>query len=311
MIKCVISENKQLKECSINTKNNWIILTDPTAFELNNIAQQFDIDMDFLQSPLDPEEASRIEFDEDVVMIIVNASIESNGEELELYEIIPVGILILKDHIITISSQSVKSIDWFLTRHISNVETFKTTRFTLQILNQIAAQYLIDLKQIDRKTQELEKEIYKQASNDKIIELLTIEKTLVYFRIKLAANQIVLRRIARLEILKKYEEDEELLEDALIEVEQAVEMSQINATILKSIRDAIAAITNNNLNTVMKRLAVLTLVLSIPTIIFSLFGMNVDIFMDRFRFASVYIVAMSISLALTAYLILRKKGFFQ
>jgi magnesium transporter len=159
---------------------------------------------------------------------------------------------------------------------IKNINTGFKTQFVLILLYRIATRYLAYLKQIDKLTSFTEKQLHKNMRNKELIQLLDLNKSLVYFSTSLKSNQTTLDRILRGRNIKLYEEDRDLLEDVLIEIKQAIEMSQIYTQIINSMTDSIGAIINNNVNTVMKNLTLITILMAIPSIIFSFYGMNVD-----------------------------------
>lgn len=306
----VIEGKKQTAE--LNDKDIWIKLTNPSEMEILQVHEHTSALLDFLYSPLDSEESSRVDSEDNQLQIIVNASVEEEVEQNNLsYLTLPIGIIILKDCIITITIEEMECIEYFTKQGLKVISTDKKTRFTLQVIYQMAGQYLIDLRRIDHKTSQIEKLLYGTLRNEYLIELLSLEKTLVYFSTALNANQKVMSKLFRTRFLKRYEEDEDLLEDAVIELKQASEMAHINSHVLRSIRDAFASIISNNLNKVMKILASLTAILTIPTMIFSFYGMNVSFGrLTNLKFASLIILLLTAIITWISYRVMKKKNLF-
>ena len=258
------------------TAGCWIALTDPTATEILEIADRFQIDPDDLRAPLDEEERSRIETEDKYTLILVDIPMieERNGKDW--YETIPMGIITTDEAIITVCLEDTAVLSAFMDGRVRDFYTYMKTRFILQILYKNAQQYLQYLRIIDKKSAEIEKKLHQSTKNRELIELLELEKSLVYFTTSLRANEVVLEKLLKNEKIKKYPEDTDLLEDVIIENKQAIEMANIYSGILSGTMDAFASVISNNLNIVMKFLATVTIVMSIPTIVASFYGMNVN-----------------------------------
>lgn len=251
----------------------WISVIHPNEEELRQLEQETGIDIDDLRAPLDDEERSRVEVEAGYNMILVDIP---SPDEKERYVTIPLGIYMTKEHIITICLEETPVLKAFESRRVRQFYTFKKTRFVFQILHRNAVLYLRYLRIIDRKSDQIEEKLHISQKNSELIELLELEKSLVYFTTSLRSNEVVLEKLLRTEKVRKYPEDEELLEDVIIENKQAIEMANIYSSILSGMMDAFASVISNNLNIVMKFLATVTIVLSIPTMIASFFGMNFD-----------------------------------
>jgi magnesium transporter len=224
------------------------------------------------------EESSRIENEDNQTLIIVDyavAETDTMGRAVFFYTM-PMGIIITRDNVITISIKDNNIIDEMASGGVKNINTTYKTRFVLQILFRIATRFLIYLKQIDKLTSFTEKQLHATMKNQELIQLLDIGKSLVYFSTSLKADQATLDRLFKGNSLRIYEEDRDLLEDVLIEIKQASEMAKIYSQIVNSMTESISAIINNNMNTVIRKLTVITILLAIPTIIFSFYGMNVE-----------------------------------
>ncbi|WP_455714302.1 magnesium transporter CorA family protein [Anaerosporobacter sp.] len=252
----------------------WIALTNPTATELLQVSDKYQVDINDLRAPLDEEERSRIEVEDTYTLILVDIPTLEERNNKDRYVTIPLAILLAKGAIITICLEETPILKSFMDGRVRDFFTFKKTRFILQILYKNASAYLQHLRVIDRKSEEVEKKLHASTKNRELIELLELEKSLVYFTTSLRANEVVLEKLLKTENIKQYPEDTDLLEDVIIENKQAIEMANIYSGILSGTMDAFASVISNNLNIVMKFLATVTIVLSIPTMIASFFGMN-------------------------------------
>ena len=252
----------------------WIALTDPTATEIFEIAQNFGIEVDDLRAPLDEEERSRIEAEDNYTLILVDIPALEERNDKDWYVTIPMGIIVVDKVIITVCLEDTPVLSSFMDGRVRNFYTYMKTRFILQMLYKNANMYLHYLRIIDKKSEQIEDLLHSSQKNKELIELLELEKCLVYFTTSLRSNELVLEKLMKIDSIKHYPEDEDLLEDVIIENKQAIEMAGIYSNILSDMTEAFASIISNNLNIVMKFLATVTIVLSIPTIIFSAYGMN-------------------------------------
>lgn len=258
------------------SSGSWIALTNPTATEILEIANTYRIDPDDLRAPLDEEERSRIETEDYYTLILVDVpSIEERNDK-DWYVTIPMGIITTEEVIITVCLEDTTVLNAFMDGRVRDFHTYMKTRFILQILYKNASLYLQYLRVIDKKSGVIGEKLHKSTKNRELIELLELEKSLVYFTTSLRSNEMVLEKLMRNERIKKYPEDTELLEDVIIENKQAIEMANIYSGILSGTTDAFASIISNNLNIVMKFLATITIVMSIPTMVASFYGMNVS-----------------------------------
>lgn len=310
MIRMFRTIENTIQQVSEGAEGCWIALTDPTASELIEVASSYQIDIDHLKAPLDEEERSHIEVEEDYTMIIVDIPVTEERKEKEYYVTIPCGIIITKENIITICLEDSPILEGFMDGRVRNFWTYRKTRFFLQILNRNAAMYLQYLRMIDKKSDEVEKKLHISTKNQELIELLELEKSLVYFTTSLRSNEVVLERMLKIEAIKKYPEDEELLEDVIIENKQAIEMADIYSNILSGTMDAYASVISNNLNIVMKVLAVITIIMSIPTMIASFWGMNVPVPLAENPYGFAILLTASAVVTLLGYWILSKKKMF-
>jgi magnesium transporter len=253
----------------------WIDLVAPTDEELQRVSDALCIPLDILQSALDPEEKSRVDVEDDVTLVLVDIPVIERTEDEQGYDTIPLGMLVLPEYFVTVCLQPNPILGEFERGEARGFATFKKTRFLLQILKEISSFYLRYLGRINRETDKLERELRASMKNAELFDLLTLEKALVYFTTSLRSNDVVLSKLTRTGTIKMYEEDEELLEDVIIENRQALEMSQIYSNILSGMMGAFASVISNNLNMVMKFLTSVTIMLALPTMIASFYGMNV------------------------------------
>ena len=254
----------------------WVAMVNPTATEILEIAEKYNIEQDDLRAPLDEEERSRIEVGDDYTMILVDIPMIEERNNKDWYGTIPLSIIITEQVIFTVCLEDTPVLATFMDGRVRNFYTYMKTRFILQILYKNATMYLHYLRIIDKKSEEIEKELHKSTKNRELIELLELEKSLVYFTTSLRSNEVVLEKLLKVEKIKQYPEDTDLLEDVIIENKQAIEMANIYSGILSGTMDAFASVISNNQNIVMKFLTTVTIVMSIPNMVFSAYGMNLN-----------------------------------
>ncbi|HCW03077.1 MAG TPA: magnesium transporter [Clostridium sp.] len=254
----------------------WINIVAPTDQELLLISKKTGVPIEFLRAPLDDEETSRLDIEDKNILVIVDIPFTEMEDNSLTYDTYPLAIFHTENEIITVCLKNSKILTDFVEGKVKSFFTFKRSRFILQILNRIAIYYLLYLRQISKKSVMVEKRLHKSMRNKELIQLLSLEKSLVYFSTSLKSNEITLEKMMKLEFITKYEEDKDVLEDVIIENKQAIEMANIYSNILTGTMDAFASVISNNLNIVMKLLASITIVMSIPNMISGLFGMNFD-----------------------------------
>lgn len=307
----ITNENGILQETSEITKGCWVNLIDPTDGEIELAANRLNIPLDFLKDPLDEEERSRIEKEDNDILIIINIPLVRRDEyDRPIYDTIPLGMVITDECFLTVCLKDNPLFHLFMQNKVKQFYTYKKTRFALQILYVTATAYLRYLKQINKISNEIENNLHQSMRNKELFSLLNLEKSLVYFTTSLKSNNIVMHKMLRNNDLKMYEDDKDLLEDVIIENQQAIEMAETHTTILSGMMDAFASVISNNLNIVMKFLTSFTIILALPTMVASFYGMNVPIPFQDHPFA--FYVALGISIiisSITAY-IFRKKRFF-
>ena len=257
----------------------WICVTNPTETEISELEEDMNVDRDYVRAALDEEEPSRIESDDGVTLIVLDypvAEQDNDPDKTLLYSTTPMSIIITDSNVITVSAKENIVLDELAKGVVKGVHTNLKTRFVFTILLRIAARYLQYLKQINKLSDYVEGKMYLDIKNQGLIQLQGLEKSLVYFSTSLKSNEAVLDKLMRGRYLKLYEEDQDLLDDVIIEVKQAIEMTNIYSNILNSTLDTFASIISNNLNIIMKRMTTITIILTMPTIVFSFYGMNLN-----------------------------------
>ena len=305
-----MDEQGLFREIDTLEKGAWINLVSPTVQEINTLCQSIGVQEDFIRYALDPEERARIDAEDDQVLILIDTPIIEREKDTGIFSTIPLGLIVVRDdYFITVSTLSLPMIKEFVDCKVKGFYTFKKTRFVLQLLYKIATYYLSYLKYINRETDKAEEKLKKSMRNEELIKMLSLEKSLVYFTTALKSNELVMEKLMRSKVIKMYEEDEDILEDAIVENRQAIEMGTIYRDILSGTMDAYASVISNNLNIVMKILAAFTIVISIPTMVASFMGMNVPLgFFGSSEISFLLIVIISLILALLVAHILRKKN---
>lgn len=277
MIQFFLSDGEHLNKLEMPAAGCWINMINPSDDEIQKIAKRYELDTDVIKAALDPDERSRIDFDQDYTMILVNIPSVEDDIEKELYSTIPIGLIVVKDAVITVCSEDTQILKPFREGMLRDFRTQMRSRFILQLLYRMSTLFLAYLHVIDKKSDQVEGKLQKSTKNKELIELLKLEKSLVYFTTALKSNEAVMKKLFRSDLIKKYPDDGELLEDVIVETEQAIEMANIYSGILSGLMDAYASVISNNLNIVMKVLAIVTFVLSVPTMVFSAYGMNVNV----------------------------------
>lgn len=293
-------------------KGSWINVVNPDSDDLQIVSMVTEIPTDVLKMALDTEERSRVEIEDDYVFVVINIPIIL---ETDSYDTLPLGVFITPDFIVTVCLQETDVMKAFTQNKYPLFYTFKKTRFLFQILFRTATLFLRYLQQINHRTDDIESILRHSMRNREFFMLLELQKSLTFFASALRGNGAVMEKLLRLRrnqslhhLLKLYEEDEDLLEDVIIENKQAIEMVEMYSNILMNMSDTFASIISNNLNIVMKFLASITIILSVPTTIFSLWGVNVPLpFQENeWGFFLVITIAMICSAVAVALLWMKK-----
>lgn len=309
MLKIYKTENQRVIEAKFTDPKIWIDLSNPTKEEIDLVVNATDVERDLIVSVLDAEESSRIDLERQQLLIVVNVPVRRD-EATTQFRTIPLGIIVMDKCLITVSLEELDCLSKFklIGNRLINIE--KRTNLTLQIIYQATSLYLKHLVALDAKTDETEDALYEHMEDDLFVDLLKIEKTLVYFRNSLRSNKSVVDKLFRSSYLTLYEEDEDLLDDINIELVQAMEMAETNAAIIRSVRDGIASLMSKKLNVTMQTLAAITIIMTIPTMIFSFYGMNVNLGNTAFDYYAIAIIAVTSFITLIVYIIMRKSKFF-
>ena len=273
----------------------WVCAICPTEPEVRYLVDVLGLEQDFVRAALDEEESSRVESEEEQTLVIVDVPTAERQDEEKtvVYSTMPMAIITNNRFITTVCLRE-------------NAVISELSQGLVKL--RIATRFLQYLKQIDKISYTTENLLHKTMRNKELIQILGLEKSLVYFSTSLKSTEVTLEKILRGRIIKLYDADEELLEDVIIEVKQAIEMCSIYSNVLSNTMDAFASIINNNMNIVMKTLTALTMVMALPNIVFGLYGINVnDLPLPYFWF----VVSTAIVLMLVCTLIFWKKGMFK
>ena len=303
-------ETNKLQEIKEFKKGSWINLVNPSENEIKRVCENLNIQEDFIRDALDYEEKARIDEEEDdnTILFVIDVPVLEKNEENDIYTTMPLGMIVVRDDFfITVSLRKNRVIEDFEKRKIKNFQTYKKTRFIFQIFYLNSSYYLTYLKQINKETEIAEYILKNSMKNKELLKLLSLDKGLVYFATSLKSNEIVMEKTMRGKIVKLYDDDEDILEDAIIENRQAIEMAQIYTNILNGTMDAYASIISNNLNGVMKFLTSITIVLAIPTMISSFWGMNVKLPFENSNIGFIIMVAIAVILTLGVTWWLKRK----
>lgn len=257
--------------------NRWLHLTNPTDREIELVARCTGASEEFLKAALDEEEKARIDVDDGNILTIFDIPVIEEEDKYFTYATLPFGVIITKDCIISVCLKETSIIQSLIGGRAKNFMTAKKTRILYQLLYFTHTKYLNYLRQIDKSSQRIQDELVKSTKNKELLQMLDLEKSLVYFSTSLRSNGYVIDKLIKTTAIKKYEEDEELLEDVAIENRQAVEMCNIYRDVLSGTMDAWGSVINNNMNSIMKLLTSITFVISVPTMISGLWGMNTGV----------------------------------
>lgn len=270
-----LSTATEFKEIDTFQPGAWINLVNPSQEESVQLAEQFNIDITDLRAPLDAEESSRIASEDNYTLIIVDVPTQEERNGKSYYVTMPLGIIVTKNAVITTCLEPLTLFDYFFNRRMRNFYTFMKTRFVFQLLYRNAELFLTALRSIDRQSDKIEAELEGATKNAQLIDMMELEKSIIYLKASLKINERIVKKLSsNASSLQKYIDDEDLLEDTLIETQQAIEMASIYENVLNVMTETSASIISNNQNTIMKSLALMTMALNIPTVIFSAYGMN-------------------------------------
>ena len=310
MMKIYRTQDKQLTRVDDMSEGAWICLTSPTDEEVRRVAATLDIEPTDIVAATDPEESARISLEDGYTVIIVDIPIKVDGASEGVYTTIPLGILLTQELIVTVCSADTAVVGDFAACRVKGFSTRKKMRFVYQLLYRAATMYQQELRLIDRRRQAIEKNLAGELKDSDLMELHALESTLVYFATSLRANATVLDRLTRYKRLEQYPDDRELLDDVIVEIRQAIEMTSIYRDDIKGTRELFSSILDNRLNNAMKYLTSITLLMAVPTVISGLYGMNVQ--SDGMPFANTtagfsIVLALTLALCVFAAWVLHKK----
>lgn len=312
MIRYYTKTSRRFMELEQEEGSAWIHISPPfDQGELSAFSESHDIPLDFLTDSLDIDERSRYEREENANLILVNTPLlnEELKENEAIYYTAPIGIILIKDKIVTITSRSNPIIDKFLDDKVKNFDPKDPKLFVLQLFEQNVLRFLECLKKLNLKRNLIEQELYNSSRNKELKQLLRIEKSLVYFVNSLSANELLKMKMKRTDLLniRELEYHADLFEDVIIDNSQALEMSNVHTNILGGTMEAYASIISNNMNAVVNRLTIITITLMVPTLVYSFYGMNVPMPGEKNPYAYIYILVISTIIVLALLFFITKK----
>ena len=308
----VITEDIYMAE-NFDPKHCWINLVNPSDKEVALISKMSGIEDDALKAALDDEERSRIELEDSHALVLVDIPVIEEEDDYYSYFTIPLGTIVKDDLFVTVCLKDTAVIRDFIRNRVKGFSTSMKSRFMFQILGNTAAKFLAYLKQIDKASQRIQNELRKSTRNKEILQMLDLQNSLVYFSTSLTGNDAVISKLMNAkgqlgQFLRLYEEDMDILEDVSIENKQAIEMCSIYRSILATTTEGYASVISNDANSVMKLLTSITLVISIPTLIASLWGMNTWVPGQANKIGFFIVTSVSvIATALSIWILKRKK----
>jgi len=293
----------------------WVNIAPPLDNnEIEHLGKELGIPLDFFSDSIDIDEQSRFEREDDVDLVVLNVPVfkQDESEEDAHYITAPIGVISVKGIIITISAYKNPILDFFLKRNVKAFDPSNHGDFLLRLFDKTIHYFLLYLKKINHERNAYQKELYNSSRNTELAKMLNLQKSLVYFSTSLRDNEQLIEKIKRTDFIKirQNEEASDFLEDILIDNKQAREMTDIYTNILNGTMDAFASIISNNLNQVMKRLTSVTIVLMVPTLVASFFGMNVDLPFEKYPHAFPMTIGFSILLSFIVVYIFRKNKLF-
>lgn len=308
MVQIFKSIGSELKSLDDVIAGCWVNLADPSPSEINDLVQKFGIPHDFLTAPLDSDEIPRTEKEDSFTFILLRIPFYRGKDDPVPYSTVPLGIVFNEDLLVTVCAVEAELLRELTTATARTVSTAKRHRFILRLFLRVANRYLQYLRVINKAVEQLEDRLVNSQRNEEVLQLLKYEKSLTYFMTALKGNDILMSRLQRSHIFEEFPEDEELLEDVVIEVRQAIEMTDIASGILTQMMGAFASIISNNLNVVMKFLAGITIILTFPTMVASFYGMNVPLPFAGSAFAFPLTVGVALALIVATLLVFRRKN---
>jgi magnesium transporter len=312
MLQYFINANGQTLAIEKPAEGSWVNIVPPLKQEeFTEISEALNIPLDFLSDSLDIDERSRYEVEDNVKLIVIKTPAENNSfnDSDAFYITIPICIILTHHQIVTVNSFDNGAIKKFLNT-FQNRHPDKKNLMVLKIFEKVVQNFLEYLKEINHRRNLLEQKLYDANRNEELLDLMRIQKSLVYFVTALRSNEILLMKLQRTHFLGLSDEEEEILQDMIVDTSQALEMANIYTNILSSTMDAFASIISNNQNQIMKRLTSITIMLQLPTLVASIYGMNVPIPGAQSSFAFYFPILVSLGLSLLIGLYFMRKKLF-
>lgn len=316
MIRYYQKQNNELIQLDRLQDESWIDIRAPFDHgELEQLANDLSVPLDYFTDSLDMDERSRYEREDDVELIIINTPVanQDNRESDPIYITVPIGIVLAKGHIITLTSKDDTVLEKFSTNKVKNFNPADRKKFILQIFEQNVLDYLYRLKQLNLKRNLIEQSLYDSSRNKELRSLLRIEKSLVYFVNSLNANELLNLKMKRTDFLqiRDLEYHTDLFEDIIIDNGQALEVANVHTNILSSTMEAYASIVSNNMNVFIHRLTIITIILMVPTLVASFYGMNLKhLPMQDAEYAFIIIILVSILLGIGLIWFFKRRNHF-
>ncbi len=315
MIKHYISTAQGLEELDMPRSQSWIHITPPfNNDELLQLSTDLEVPLDFITDSLDIDERSRYEEEDGARLILINTPTinERDNENEAIYVTVPVGIILTDEHVITVSTPDNPVMKLFLDQKVKNFDPSNHSQFVLQLFQQTVLRFLLCLKKLNLKRNMIEQELYDSNRNHELKQLLRIEKSLVYFVNSLSSNELLKMKMKRVDFLKIRQNEYlvDLFEDIIIDNSQALEMANVYTNILGGTMEAFASLVSNNLNRVMQRLTLITIVLMVPTLVASFYGMNVRLPFDEGRYSFFGLIGVSVLVSLMVVWFFRRQKMF-
>lgn len=311
MIQYFKTINGRLAEIEQVEKDCWINVVSPSTKEIEFLSQKLLIPSDLLIDPLDSDENARVEQHKNCTLVVCRIPLELGWNEESPYNTLPLGIILKRDLVLTICNKPTEVTQAFIESRVRGFSTDKRERFLLQLFLKSSVLYLRYLKNINNKTDELQVSLHRSTRNKELLLLLNFEKSLVYFNTSLKANELMMLRLQKLNLpLWMRESEKELIEDVVIETRQAIEMANIYSNILGNMMGAHSSIISNNLNITIRFLTSITIILSIPILVASLYGMNVHVPFQDNHHAFWIVMTIALVLSFIGVLFFRKKNLF-
>ncbi len=295
-------EQNKLDDCF------WVHVTNPSNYEIIFMEKEHEVPLDFITDPLDADENSRVEYEDGNILIILRIPVRTD-DDVSPFKTIPMGIVITHNRVMTICKEEPSILGRF-TKGTHRPFDITPQKFVLQIMLRNSVKFLNYLKEINKDMNELERKLHQTLKNEDLTKLMFVEKCLVYFNTSLRSNEIMHEKFSRSRWLLEDSEADDLLDDVIVENKQAIAMASIYAKIVSNSMNAFSSMISNNLNVVMKFLTSITIVLMLPTLIASFYGMNIKLPIAGSPHAFTFLTLISIGLSLIVVFIFIKRKFF-